>query len=381
MNARDDRLRIGIACWPTYGGSGVLATELAIALADEGHEVHLLSYEAPIRLPEFRGNLFYHRVGVPEYPLFKYPPYALALATRMAEVAEQHRLDLIHAHYAIPHSVSAILARDMVGRHLKVITTLHGTDITIVGNDSSYSRITRYSIDRADGVTAVSAWLAEETRRTFGTTREIVEIPNFVDLDRFSARPCAQAQALKRGDEPLLMHVSNFRRVKRVTELVEAFAAVVATDPARLVMVGDGPELGRAERLASELGVADRIHFLGSQDAVEKILPCADLFLLPSRFESFGLAALEAMACGVPVLASRAGGLPELVEEGETGGLFDLEVPGDLATKLRAMLRQPERLAAMGHEARRRAEERYALPRVLPRYVDLYRSVMDQPAG
>jgi L-malate glycosyltransferase len=372
------RLKLAIACWPTYGGSGVLATELGIALAREGHEVHLLSYETPIRLPEYRGNLYYHRVGVPEYPLFKYPPYALALATRMAEVVEQYDLDLVHAHYAIPHSISAGLARDMVGPKLKIVTTLHGTDITIVGNDRSYARITRFSIESADGVTAVSRWLVDETRSTFGIERPIVHVPNFVDLDRFSAAPCPDAQSLKRPGEPLFVHVSNFRRVKRVTELVRAFAALrnARKRPARLLMVGDGPELGRAERLAEDLGVSADIHFLGSQEAVEKIIPCADLFVLPSRFESFGLAALEAMACGVPVLASRAGGLPELVVEGETGGLFDVDDEEDLVNQMEAMLADEDALKMMGRKARQRAEEKYSLERVLPLYEDLYRRVI-----
>ncbi len=377
-----NHLRIGIACYPTYGGSGVVATDLGIALANQGHEVHFLSYENPIRLTGYHGNVYYHQVGVMEYPLFKYPPYALALATQLVEVAEQHDLDLVHVHYAIPHSVSAALARDMMGEAApRTVLTLHGTDITIVGNDPAYRRVTCYGIDHADGVTAVSTYLKDATTQTFGTTRSIEVIPNFIDLERFQVTPCPEAQSLRHGEERILMHVSNFRPVKRVPVLVEAFAQVAAELPSRLVLVGDGPDRPAAQALAAERGVADRVHFLGSQDAVEKILPCADLFVLPSEYESFGLAALEAMACGVPVVATRAGGLPEVVADGETGELCDIHEADCLVKVILRLLESPDQLAKMGREARRRVEREFSLDSILPRYEAFYRRVLESDSG
>ncbi|MEE9394205.1 MAG: N-acetyl-alpha-D-glucosaminyl L-malate synthase BshA [Planctomycetota bacterium] len=370
-------LRIGIACWPTFGGSGVVATEIGLALADQGHEIHFLAHEYPVRLSGFRGNVFYHQVSVPDYPLFKYPPYALALATKMAEVAENHHLDLIHAHYAIPHSVSAHLAKEMSHRDdLKIIATLHGTDITIVGNDTSYTRVTRFSIEKADGVTAVSKYLTAETHRIFDIERHIETIPNFIDLERFQMRSCPEADSLRQAGETVLIHVSNFRPVKRVFLLVKAFAALAAERPARLLMVGDGPDRAAAEALATELGVQERVHFLGSQDAVETIIPCADIFVLPSRFESFGLSALEAMACGVPVIGARGGGLPEVVVEGETGWLFEADELDSLTTILVKAAADKEHLKVMGQAARRRAEEHFALQDIVPRYEKFYREVL-----
>jgi len=313
------KLKIGITCYPTYGGSGVIATELGKTLAREGHEVHFISYSVPFRFRDDLLKTSYHEVEVTTYPLFKYPPYDLALACKMVEVIEAHDLDLLHVHYAIPHSISAFLAREMLPHHpVKVVTTLHGTDITIVGNDRSYFPVTRFGIDRSDGVTAVSDYLRVETSRIFGTTRDIRVIPNFVDVDRFrpEPNPCLRERIASEG-ENVLLHISNFRRVKRIPVVIDAFAKVAARLPARLLMVGDGPERAPAEARLRDLGIADRVQFLGKQDSVERFFQASDLFLLPSEFESFGLSALEAIACGVPVIGARGGGLPELVRHGE----------------------------------------------------------------
>ena len=374
---KNKSLRIGIACYPTYGGSGVLATELGIALAEEGHEIHFLSYESPIRLTGFHGNVRYHQVSVQEYPLFKYPPYALALATKMAEVCELHQLDLIHVHYAVPHLVSALLAREMLGRgNVKIAATLHGTDITIVGNDPSYKRATRYAIDKADGVTAVSQYLKNETAKIIGSSRHVEVVPNFVDFKRFDVTPCPDAASLRQGQEKLLIHVSNFRPVKRVADVVTSFHILSKQLEARLLMVGDGPDRSVAELQARQLGISDRVHFLGSQDALEKLLPCADLFVLPSRYESFGLAALEAMACGVPVLATNSGGLPEVIDDGANGRLVPV---GDVETMAEAafwILGDKERHATMAAAAREKAKASFTLEKILPRYEAFYRRIL-----
>ena len=370
-------MKIGIACYPTYGGSGVLATELGLALAEEGHEIHFLAYEAPIRLTSFSRQVFYHQVSVQEYPLFKYPPYALALATKLAEVCELHDLDLIHVHYAVPHLVSALLARDMLRGicDVKVIGTLHGTDITIVGNDPAYRRVTRHAIEEADGITAVSEYLRRETRTIIGTSAAIEVISNFVDLQRFAVTPCPQAMGMRHDGESMLVHISNFRPVKRVLDLIEAMAILGAQRKVRLLMVGDGPDRPAAEARARQLGIADRVDFLGSQDAIEKILTCADLFVLPSLYESFGLAALEAMACGVPVLASDAGGLPEVITDGVDG---ILEPPGSVEAMARRalnLLRDAPAHAAMRSAALQRAAT-FSAAAVVPQYEAFYEEIL-----
>lgn len=367
------KLKIGIACYPTYGGSGVLATELGIALADEGHEIHFLSYDSPFRLTGFHSNIVYHQVGVQEYPLFKYPPYALALATTMAEVCDLHALDILHVHYAIPHLVSANLARQMLGeRDVKVIATLHGTDVTVVGNDPSYRRVMKFSLEQADGITAVSEFLKKETYRTVGTDCDIKVIPNFVDLERFNATPCPEASKLRRHGERVLIHVSNFRPVKRVLDIIEATAQILKEVPVRLLMVGDGPDRAAAEVRSRELGISDSVTFLGSQDNIEKILPCADLFLLPSQFESFGLSALEAMACGVAVVATNAGGIPEVVVDNKTGKLVPVGDPAALARASIELLNDPKRLKEMGIAARERAMTEFRIENIIPQYTDYY---------
>ena len=371
-------LRIGICCYPTYGGSGAVATELGTALAERGHEIHFLSYARPARLLDFHPRVTFHKVSVSSYPLFRYPPYDLALASLMREVAEARALDVLHVHYAIPHAVSAVLARAMLeGRGPRIVTTLHGTDITVVGADRSYFHPTRFGIERSDVVTTVSSWLRDETVRMFAPEREIRVVGNFVDTERFRPRACGETRRrLGIGDESVLVHVSNFRPVKRVTDVVRIFAEVAARRPARLLLAGDGPERPVAEALARELGLGDRVQFLGEQERIEAVLACADLFLLPSESESFGLAALEAMACGVPVLGSRAGGLPEVVEDGVSGRLFETGDTAAAAAAALALLGDPVRHAAASRAARQRAVEVFSGERMVAEYEALYRSAV-----
>ena len=377
-------MRIGITCYPTYGGSGVVATELGIELAALGHEIHFISYSQPFRLSGRESGIFYHEVPVSNYPLFEFPPYDLALASRMAEVAEYYGLDLLHVHYAIPHSVSALLARQMLaarGRHLPFVTTLHGTDITLVGMDRSYLPITQYAIQQSDGVTSISAWLREKTVENFSITRPIEVIHNFVNCDlyqpiRDAAQRLEQRARFAAPDEFLLMHLSNFRPVKRITDVIQTFARIARSLPARLVLIGDGPDRSTAEWLAHSLGIHDRIHFLGKQDRVHDLLPLADLLLMPSENESFGLAALESMACQVPAIATRVGGVPELITDGHDGLLFPIGDVDAMATAAIALLRDADRHAAMRCAARRTAQDRFCSTRIIPRYVDFYRSLV-----
>jgi len=377
-------MRIGITCYPTYGGSGVVATELGIELANLGHEVHFISYSQPFRLNDRSEGIFYHEVAVSNYPLFEFPPYDLALASRMAEVAEFYDLDLLHVHYAIPHSVSALLARQMLaarGRRLPFVTTLHGTDITLVGLDRSYLPITRHAIQESDGVTSISNYLKEKTVEDFGITRPIEVISNFVNCDVYVpiGEETTRAQArrhLAGPDEALLLHLSNFRPVKRVVDVVKIFARVVRETPAQLVLIGDGPDRSAAEWLAHDLGIHTHVHFLGKQEHVSQLLPLADLLLMPSEMESFGLAALEAMACKVPPIGTRVGGVPELVEDGATGLLFE---PGDVDAMARGVLEllgNRERFAKMRDAARRAAQKRFCASLVVPRYVHYYEQVL-----
>lgn len=375
-------MKIGITCYPTYGGSGAVATELGIALAERGHEVHFITYQQPFRLPNFLPGVFFHEVDVGKYPLFEYPPYDLALAVRMHEVVQTHGLDLLHVHYAIPHATSAWIAREMLretGHDVAVITTLHGTDITIVGQDRSFHAITKFSIEKSDRITAVSRFLKEETFSAFGCAGCDVEvIPNFIDprlYDRAKYTPVLREQ-MGTGGRRILMHVSNFRAVKRVRDVVGIFARVHDVMPSVLVMVGDGPDRDDAEEEARTLGVADEVFFLGKIDRVAPLLASADLFLLPSDRESFGLSALEALASGVPVVGCRAGGLPEVVRDGETGAL---RAPGDVEGMAQAaieILRDPARWEAMSVLAARDARERFSHDEVVAQYESLYMSTL-----
>jgi L-malate glycosyltransferase len=377
-------MRIGITCYPTYGGSGVVATELGIELAAQGHQVHFISYSQPFRLNGREEGIFYHEVPVSSYPLFEFPPYDLALASRMAEVAEFNELDLLHVHYAIPHSVSALLARQMLasrGRHLPFVTTLHGTDITLVGLDRCYLPITRYSIQESDGVTSISNYLKEKTIESFDVTRDIEVVTNFVNCDIYAPIKDEDERAdarrkLAAPHEAILMHLSNFRPVKRVVDVVRIFAKVVKEIPAQLVLVGDGPERSAAEWLAHDLGIQAKVHFLGKQDRVNELLPLADLMLMPSELESFGLAALEAMACKVPSITTRVGGVPELVDDGVTGLLFNVGDVDAMAAGALSLLSDAKRFNTMREEARRTAQKRYCASLVVPHYVRYYEEVL-----
>jgi len=374
-------MRIAIVCYPTYGGSGVVATELGLGLAERGHEVHFVTYAPPFRMPGFHPNIHYHEVSTPDYPLFVWRPYDLALSSRLVDVALKHDLDLIHSHYAVPHAIGAFLAREMLataGHDIRTVTTLHGTDITLVGNDPSYLHATRFGIQRSDAITAVSAWLVEKTREICGDCKTIDVIHNFVDLDRFN--PGQATDEVRRTYAPdgerILVHISNLRPVKRVEDAVRAFARVASKMPAVLLIVGEGPEAGHAAQAASEAGVGDRVHFLGNQDGIEVLLASADIFLLPSEFESFGLAALEAMACGVPVVATSSGGIVEVVEDEISGRLVPRGDVDALAGACLDILSNEELQRQMGAAGRQRAAELFARDAILDQYVEVYERVL-----
>ncbi len=370
-------MRIGITCYPTYGGSGAVATELGIALAARGHEVHFITYQQPFRLPNFLPRVWFHEVDVGRYPLFEYPPYDLALAVRMHEVVRDHQLDILHCHYAIPHATSAWIAREMLregGADVKVVTTLHGTDITIVGQERSFYTITRFSIEKSDAVTAVSEYLRDETYRAFGCVGCDVEvIHNFIDPQLFDrARHVFPIPDDVLKGRKVLMHISNFRPVKRVRDIVQVFAQVNAAVPSMLLMVGDGPDRIEAEAEARELGVAESVLFLGKIDAIAPLLAGAHLFLLTSDKESFGLSALEALASGVPVIGADAGGLPEVVTQGVTGHLCAV---GDVDAMARvgiALLRDPARWQVMSDAAAADARRRFSRDAVVAQYESIY---------
>jgi N-acetyl-alpha-D-glucosaminyl L-malate synthase BshA len=373
-------VNVGITCYPTYGGSGIVATELGLELAARGHEVHFITYANPIRLDPGTPRIHYHEVEVSDYPLFQYPPYSLALASRMADVAESYGLDLLHVHYAIPHSISALLARQMLApsRRLPFITTLHGTDITLVGTEPSYYPITRFSIEQSDGVTSISDYLREETVRVFGISREIRVITNFVNCELYHPDDSKSgAAAWSSEGEKLLIHLSNFRPVKRVLDCIRILDLVRKRVPAHLLMVGDGPERGAAEHLARQLKVDRHVSFLGKQNHVERLLPLAHVLLMPSELESFGLAALEAMACGVVPVTTRVGGIPELIDDGENGFL---EAPGDVAAqaaRVVALLTDDALHYRMSKSGRWNAAERFCTDRIIPLYEKYYEDVLN----
>ena len=373
-------MKIGITCYPTYGGSGAVATELGLALAERGHEVHFVAYARPFRLVGLHERVFYHEVEMEAYPLFEHPPYSLALAVALHDAVKREELDLVHMHYAIPHAASAFLARQMLAdeRPLKIVTTLHGTDITLVGLHPSFHAITRFSILQSDGITAVSRFLKDETVRDFTVPAERIEvIPNFVDTRfwRPGREPCHRSKLAPEG-EKIVMHVSNYRAVKRAQDIIRVFARIRESVPARLVLVGDGPDRPRALALATEMGLREHVLFLGRHAAVEELLSCADLFLLPSETESFGLAALEAMACGAPVVASKVGGLPDVVEDGVTGHLLpvgDVEAMAEAGVRI---LSDDEYRKKLSDAGRALAEERYSIEAVVPGYEALYERVL-----
>lgn len=375
-------MKIGIVCYPTHGGSGVIASELALGLASRGHEIHIVSYATPFRLGSFHQNVFIHEVEVASYPLFKYPPYALALATKLVDVAREYGLDLIHAHYAVPHAASAYLAKQMLrSQAVKTITTLHGTDITLVGGDKSFYQVIKFNIEESDGVTAVSNYLQQRTIQEFDIAREIRVIYNFVDSSRYShdSNDCAKGHFAPRG-EKILMHASNFRSVKNVGDVVHIFARVQERIPAKLLLIGEGPDRVSVQELVQELNLSDSVLFLGEQDDIEELMSCAQLFILPSKQESFGLVALEAHSFGVPVIGTNMGGLPEVVVHGETGFLLPVGDIEGMAAKALELLESPAQYAAFGKRARKRVLDHFDSQMIIPQYESYYQEVLDQKA-
>ncbi|MFB3897608.1 MAG: N-acetyl-alpha-D-glucosaminyl L-malate synthase BshA [bacterium] len=375
-------MKIGIACYPTYGGSGVIATELGIALAKKGHRIHFISYAQPFRLQQYHENISFHQVEMVSYPLFKYPPYDLALSVKIAEIASREQLDILHAHYAIPHAACAGLAKNMVGKSFpKVITTLHGTDITLVGLDPSFYQITKYSIEQSDGITAVSEYLKQKTIDEFIIRNPIAVISNFVDTDKFRPNPNLKCREhFVSNQEKVIMHISNFRPVKRVEDVVRIFSRIQQEIPAKLILVGEDCEslpMRRVREIGQELEVDEHIICLGQQGNIENLLPIADLFLLPSEQESFGLAALEAMSCGVPVIATNIGGIPEVVIENETGYLSRLGDVEEMAKNAISLLTNPKRLEQFRQQARNQAKSNFDSNQIIPQYEQYYQQILN----
>ncbi|WP_316768949.1 N-acetyl-alpha-D-glucosaminyl L-malate synthase BshA [Pedobacter frigiditerrae] len=374
-------MKIGIVCYPTFGGSGVVATELGKALANQGHQVHFITYSQPARLDFFSANLFYHEVSVRDYPLFDYAPYESALASKLVDVVRFEQLDILHVHYAIPHASAAFMAKQILatyGINIPFVTTLHGTDITLVGKDATYKPVVTFSINQSDGITTVSQDLKEDTYKHFEIQKEIKVIPNFIDFTRFSLQPKDHfKKAIAPNNERILIHTSNFRKVKRTQDVIYMFQKVLKKIPSKLLMVGDGPERNSNEQLCRELGISDHVRFLGKQDAVEEILSVSDLFIMPSESESFGLAALEAMACKVPVITSNAGGLPELNIDDFCGYMCDVGDIDDMANKAITILSNEETLKYFKENALIRAQD-FDLKKILPMYIDYYNEVLQQ---
>jgi L-malate glycosyltransferase len=372
-------MKIGIVCYPTFGGSGVVATELGKALAKEGHEIHFITYRQPTRLDFFSANLFYHEVDIKSYPLFEHAPYELALASKMVNVVKYEKLDLLHVHYAIPHASAAYMAKQILksqGLHIPVVTTLHGTDITLVGKDPSYEPVVTFSINQSDGVTAVSEDLRKATYEHFAIHKKIEVIPNFIDLERFKKQKKEHFKtAICPEGEKLIVHTSNFRKVKRVEDVIKVFYEIRKVIPAKLLLVGDGPERDNMERLCRELGTCNDTRFLGKLEAVEEVLSVADLFMMPSEKESFGLAALEAMACEVPVLSSNAGGIPELNIHGQTGFVCNVGDISDMTAKALEIL-SADKLQGFKERALARAKE-FDVSNILPLYESFYRKTLE----
>ena len=375
-------MRIGIVCYPTFGGSGVLATELGKALADKGHEVHFITYQQPVRLSEFHANIFYHEVLVPTYPLFDYPPYETALSSTMVDVITNNNLDLLHVHYAIPHASAAYMAKKIIekqGKIIPVITTLHGTEITLVGKDKTFAPVVTFSINESDAITAVSENLREETYKNFKIEKEIEVIQNFVDVKRFRRKPIdAFRKVIAPNGEKILMHASNFRKIKRVNDVVKIFYEVNKKVPSKLLLVGDGPERSSAEGLCRQLGLYDDMRFVGKQEQIEDILAIADLFLLTSEYESFGLAALEAMASGVPVVSTNAGGLPEINVQGKTGWLGNVGDVDTLSKMAISLLEDEKKLDEFKANALKQAEK-FDIENIVPKYEELYNRFLSKP--
>ena len=376
-------MKIGIVCYPTFGGSGVVATELGKALAEEGHQIHFITYSQPSRLDFLSENLFYHEVEFRSYPLFEYPPYELALASKMVSVVKNEKLDLLHVHYAIPHASAAYMAKQILlthGIYIPVVTTLHGTDITLVGKDPSYEPVVTFSINQSDGVTAVSEDLRKETYHSFKITNEIQVIPNFIDLAKFKKQKKDHfKKAICPNNESLVVHTSNFRKVKRIPDVITVFYNIQKEIPAKLLMIGDGPERTHAEAMCRDLDICDNIRFLGKLEAVEEVLSVADLFLMPSEKESFGLAALEAMACEVPVISSNTGGIPELNVQGVTGFMSNIGDIEDMTRKALFVL-DKNNLPRFKENALKRAKE-FDISNILPIYENYYLKILEKAAA
>lgn len=380
MKSPDKPLKIGITCYPTYGGSGVVATELGKELAARGHQVHFISYALPFRLDGFHENIYFHEVELPDYPLFEVDLYSLSLTSKMVDVVLYDDLDVLHVHYAIPHATSAWNAKQILnerGRDIKIITTLHGTDITLIGLDPTLLPLVRFSIEKSDGVTAVSRHLREKTLTNFNLEREIGVIPNFVDTELWCPRESGELRTRFAPEgEPILVHASNFRPVKRVEDVMRIFEQVRATRPAKLVMIGDGPDRAEAERMAREGEYCDHVHFLGKQSGLHEILPACDLFLMPSQNESFGLSALEAMSCGLPVISSSVGGLPELVQHDTTGYISEIGDTDRMARYALDLLEDKRKYRRFSDAARQRVVSRFSESDIVPQYEEFYRSVI-----
>ncbi len=377
-------MKIGIVCYPTFGGSGVVATELGKSLANEGHRIHFIAYQQPQRLEHFHELISYHEVRVPSYPLFEYPPFGVALAGKMVDVVRHEQLDILHVHYAIPHASAAFIAKQILAQEqisIPTITTLHGTDITLVGRDETYGPVVEFSINQSEGVTAVSENLKKETLEIFNIDRDIQVIPNFIDLSRFTRKNKDHfRKAIATHDEKVLIHTSNFRKVKRVDDVVRVFQKISQEIPSKLLFVGDGPERSHVEQLSRELGVCDDIKFLGKQEPVEELLAISDLFFMPSESESFGLAALEAMACKVPVISSNTGGIPELNIQGKTGFMSDIGAIDDMAANGIKLLKDDELLNEFRENAYQQASK-FKLSNIVPLYINVYEDVLKGSGG
>jgi len=375
----DKKLKIGIVCYPTFGGSGVVATELGLGLAKKGHQIHFITYRQPARLNTFQENIYYHEVSGEDYPLFEYSPYDTALASKLVDVVKYENLDLLHVHYAIPHAAVAYMVKKILlaeGKYIPVVTTLHGTDITLVGANKAFAPVVAFSINKSDGVTAVSEYLREATYKQFKINKEIEAIPNFIDFDRFTKKNKDHfKKAIAPEGEKILAHVSNFRKVKRVGDVIKIFEKVYAETPCKLLLIGDGPERQNAEELCRKIGLCEEVRFLGKQDAVEELLAVADLFILPSASESFGLAALEAMACEVPVISSNVGGIPEVNIHGETGFHSELGDIEDMAKNAIYLLKNEDVLEKFRKNALKQAQT-FHIDKILPQYENYYQKVI-----
>lgn len=374
-------MKIGIVCYPTFGGSGVIATELGKALAEKGHQIHFITYSQPVRLDFFSENISYHEVEISKYPLFEYAPYETALTSKLVDVVKYEKLDLLHVHYAIPHASVAYFAKQILaeqGIHIPVVTTLHGTDITLVGRDASYEPVVTFAINHSDGITTVSDSLRKDTYHNFKITKDIEVIPNFIDLKRFSKKAKDHfKKAIASSGEKLVVHTSNFRKVKRVQDVVYTFERIARQLPSKLLLIGDGPERTTIEKLCRELAVCEQIRFLGKQDAIEEILSVSDLFIMPSESESFGLAALEAMACQVPVISTNTGGMPELNVHGVTGFMSNVGDVDDMAKNAVYILSNNHRLAEFKSNALKRAME-FDINVIMPLYENYYRKILEE---